>query len=111
MNEKVKLPREVCQALDEAKFIHPTSNYTIVARTFDEEWRTPETKILNSIDTDTIMQALVLGYEVENTAEEKVKNLYLKSALSSNICEKRYCDGIRDTLKAYGIKYDWMADE
>lgn len=106
MSEKVLLPKEVCDALDYAKRNYPSN--MIMQFTDNRTWGLTETIRLNDLTFDTVMQALVLGYEPELSAEEQIKNLYFKSKLSSDILEKRYSSGISDALRIHGIRYDWM---
>jgi hypothetical protein len=105
MTEKVKLPQYVCDVLDELK-----SEGTTKSRTFADYYhnrlneRFPELP-KHKIPTDTLMDALTLGYEPEASAEEQLKQLY---SMNLAMLEKNYCQGIIDTLKILGIKYDWM---
>lgn len=101
MSEKVKLPKEVCDALDYAKKHIP--NNLILKYTDRCDWRAPETIILNDLLFNTVMQALVLGYEPELSAEELTMQLWSKSGGYVK-------DGIRDALRIHGIRYVWMGD-
>jgi hypothetical protein len=115
MTEKVKLPKEVCDALDKAKkeFLG-YSFHQIVNRLIDENSAYKSIKFFNYYNTDTIYRALVLGYEPELSVEEQIKELY-KCPPTKNYedshrraHEKSYCGGMLDTLKILGIHYDWM---
>lgn len=109
MSEKVKLPKEVCKALDFVK--NSVLNSNIIRRNIERTW-SDKYHCLNEIDTDLLMQALVLGYESELTAEEQIKELYKHGAEGDDgiyhydIRQK----AILDTLKILGIHYDWMDD-
>jgi hypothetical protein len=114
MTEKVKLPKEVCDALDYAvnECAHKKPN--IVAITLSRNWHGTQKEffVLNKQDTEVIMRALVLGYEPELSAEEQIKELYNHGAKGDDgiyhydIRQK----AILDTLKILGIHYDWMDD-
>ena len=107
MTEKVKLPKDIYKALNIAREF--LNNAEIVSYTNLKYWNELETKVLNKATADTIMQALVLGYEAELSAEEQLKNLYMKYET-----ETLYCNGVQNgilvTLEILGIHYDWMDD-
>lgn len=103
MSEKVKLPKAVCDALDEIisnEFI-PSE---IVVRTFNAQWKEKIRLVLNSFDVEIIMRALVLGYEPEMTPEEQLK-FVLTKVHDKNI---DYKSGAWYALKVHGIKYEWL---
>ena len=113
MTEKVKLPKEVCDALDVVKELTPTwSNAGIIVQTCKKGWLSEELKILNDQDADIIASALVLGYEPEQTQSEKLEYLYQNAHL---LWEKRECFAYRqaivDTLHILEIHYDWKDAE
>jgi hypothetical protein len=58
---KVRLPKAVCDALD-LEFRN-WSNFEIILRTVNKKWVLPRHAALNTIDTDTLINALVLGWE------------------------------------------------
>lgn len=123
MSEKVKLPKSVCDALDEiqidikdkARIFHDISNgfYSIKYPAFYEKGL--KGLITNKILMFKIMQALVLGYEPESTKyfyreEQEIKALWDQQ---EKICD--YANGIREgikqTLSIIGIKYDWLDNQ
>ena len=59
-----------------------------------------DAKCLNKYSTFELAQILVLGYEVEETPEEKLLNFYNRK-LGENDC---MCDGIYETLQCLGIQ-------
>lgn len=105
--EKVKLPREVCDALDDVK--NSVGNKNIIRRNIERTWN-DKYHCLNEVNTDLLMRALVIGYEPELTAEEQTKACYFDIYSSDNHANKAYKEGIRDALKAHAIHYDWMDD-
>lgn len=113
MSEKVKLPKQVCDALDKLQYKY--SKCDILYRNMNSRW-VGEYEVINDIDEDLLMIALVLGYEPELSAEEQIKELYMrpptKGYENSNRREheKSYCGGMLDTLEILGIHYDWMED-
>lgn len=84
MSQKVKLPKEVCDALDFAK------------------------------KHDYLVKALIFGYEPEMTPEEQMKEAYLlnKDMEIKDVFEQGmqvgYSMGVRETLRIHGIHYDWL---
>lgn len=112
MTEKVKLPKEVCDALDSITTYAEDSE--IVHLVFTGACDTWDTQRLSKVTPNTIMRALVIGYEAEMTAEEQIKELYqdtlmMKSAsLTSSAIDEGYRMGIRDALRIHGIHYDWL---
>lgn len=111
MSEKVKLPKEVCDALD--KVMNPPFNYIsskIITNTVNQSWGF-EKNVLNTVSVELLMRALVLGYEAELTAKEQIKHLYKYTPFMRGQGEVlSYQKGIIDTLRVHGIKYDWMDD-
>jgi hypothetical protein len=109
MSEKVKLPKQVCDALDFAVNETEMTNTQIVKAVYHKAHAFDELEILNAQDSNEIMRALVLGYEPELSAEEKLKNLYMEYEI-----ETEYCNGVQNgiikTLEMLEIRYDWMED-
>lgn len=112
MSEKVKLPKDVCDALDYATK-HIPSNL-ILKYTDRCDWRAPETIILNDLSFDTVMQALVLGYEPALSPEEQSRKLFFETTSfrfkSTDDLLDAYRKGVVDAIKAHGINYSWMED-
>lgn len=108
MSEKVKLPKAVCDALDYAKENMHTYDYTIVSKIVNEGFVTEEVKILNKQKPSEIMRALVLGYEPEMTAEERIIRKFFDNSWKNSSEYRCYQIGIRDALRIHGIKYDWL---
>lgn len=112
MSEKVKLPKEVCYALDYVK--HQYDYLTILNRSHNGHWMEKSLRTLNDVKSDTLMKALVLGYEPELSVEEQIKELYNDPPVVGYgdiprlLKEKTYQKGIRDALRIHGIHYDWL---
>ncbi|WP_056683702.1 hypothetical protein [Cytobacillus solani] len=73
MTKKVTLPREVAEAIEMylGEFGKKTLLYTFCnPKTFG--W-TPKYSAFHKLDLDTLMSALVNGYEIEKSPEEKVR--------------------------------------
>ena len=111
MSEKVKLPKEVCDALDNAMTLSRNFDYTIAEMTRHGKWENKELQILNSQNVDVIMRALVLGYEPELSAEEQLKEKYFTDYEFGYMEQiEIYRHGVKDALKTHGIHYDWIRD-
>jgi hypothetical protein len=116
MNEKVKLPKDVCDALDLVQKVYEMSPASIVMDVLQKEHDYDDRiKVLNKQEAGIIMRALVLGYEPELSEEEKAKKLFF------DCNEKQFAGfdgpytivyrlGIIDGLRTHGIHYDWMED-
>lgn len=109
MTEKVKLPKDVCDALDyfqrNYKNCHSELIYLIVKQVpnkFDDNLL-----ILMDQNADTIMRALVLGYKPKETPEEKIYKRYM-NGFSATHCREVFRAGIREALQIHGIHYDWL---
>lgn len=87
MSEKVKLPKEVCEALNFLK------------------------------KNNQLKNVLIFGYEPELTAEEQIRKLYTIPPTKGYENQKRadheksYCGGIVDTLHILGVHYAWMEED
>ncbi|MGN7387782.1 hypothetical protein [Sporosarcina sp. SAFN-015] len=124
-NGKVKIPQKVMEAID--KLLggidgYHFTKYGILAHLDDakELAKFAELRVLNdyynSLEMDSqrhpneLMRALVNGYEVEKTPEEKVRDYYGK--INALIAEHRYSHdvgvrfGIEKTLDLLGIKIE-----
>lgn len=107
MNEKVRLPKAVCDALEDVRnHMFNYSHSAVVSKTLNKGWERHELKVLNSQNADVIMCALVLGYEPELTPEEQLK-LIITKVHDKNI-DFKY--GAWYALKAHGIQYDWLEE-
>jgi hypothetical protein len=112
MSEKVKLSKNVCDALNQAKGY----NIEIIkVLTTWEDKRTfyPFFEPLLGCDVETIRKALEVGYESELTAEEQMKIDYFATIESPNFDygDKVGCVmGVRNALRIHGIYYDWLED-
>lgn len=105
MTEKVKLPKEVCDALDLAR--KHTSDAYIIARICNEDGFYIS-RLLIEQDPDLIMKALVLGYEPEMTAEDQIKEVYFSELGNDSFYDSGKKYGIQKSLRIHGIKYDWL---
>lgn len=107
--DRVQLPKEVCLALDELR--ESLSNAEIIRYIFlahpDQAIRTL-CEYLEKVDSDLIIKALVLGYEPELTAEERIKALFKNPPIANTSLHEIYQYAIRDTLRIHGISYDWL---
>lgn len=124
---KVKLTQEQARALESAKKIHgnhrPDAVVDIVISQHcrDERWGEGY-ESLNDLTTADLARALLIGYEVEQTAEEKVLVAYEAAERMLNAesrkDEKSYesgfwwgkINGMKSVLDAYGIKVKGIND-
>jgi len=109
---RVTLPREVAEALDSLRR-QGGGNYEIVAAFIKRRKEIPEIKTLadafelNKISFDDILNALVNGYEIEKSPEDKVREYY-ESLDKRPLCSEAYgwheAKAIKKTLDFLEIK-------
>jgi hypothetical protein len=118
MSEKVTLPREVAEAIDAAREAGKGDNRLIqVACSAERILYDYDRAIYEWCRDDNLIRfvgALVNGYEVEQTPEDKVRELYQSVEIAldrifdpkdrEQIRLSGYQDGITDTLDVLGIK-------
>lgn len=118
MSEKVKLPREVAEALDELrlKSIYPIRVAMDII--YGDECGGDQVAIKQFCESDRsrrveyIACALVNGYEVEETPEDKVKFLFQKhlenqqTSFGDTRESKTICTTIHFVLDTLNIKID-----
>jgi len=108
--ERVKLPREVAEALDDVKYM---GLHNIIEQVVNMHAYEVVTSQLSDIrhhfraDWRLLAEALVNGYEVEETPEEKVRKLFDGSYPGM---DAQYRAGIRHTLDALGISMKGVND-
>lgn len=112
MSQKVKLPKAVCDALEDVRnHMFNYSHSAVVSKTLNKGWERHELKVLNGQNADVIMCALVLGYEPEMTPEEQIKEFYSTEFPEGTIDENgAFRMAIRETLRIHGIHYDWLEE-
>lgn len=109
MTEKVKLPKDVCDALNLMTEFYKYPESKIVSYIFRKSFDVDLDErllCLNEQDADAIMRALVLGYEPELTPEERIKERYKNGFRGDS--QGIFRAGIREALQIHGIKYDWL---
>ena len=110
---KVTIPREVAEAIEYAKSVH-TSLTNILNDVFNCGG-SEDSKILPLVEyfggnEELLMSALVNGYEIEQTPEERLRDIFIGAAndrLSARSDGEYYVgmmDGIRTALNTLGIK-------
>ncbi|MDQ0174458.1 hypothetical protein [Bacillus chungangensis] len=75
----------------------------------------PSLMPLNKIDLQTLMAAMVNGYEIEKTPEEKLlayyKNMWMCEDDSGTMYSLGVCEGIRNTLEILGITVEGISTQ
>jgi len=109
MTNKVTLPREVVEALD---YLRGKGNSAFVivcmAGGTSDEHDSPQKRIVQEFvardfkNCGILMEALVNGYTVEQTPEEKVREYYESYGGSPSANERK--QAVVDTLDLLGIK-------
>jgi hypothetical protein len=118
-SNKVKLPKEVAEAIDYAREGMNWSHANILVRSVRGDWESSEMQPLRDFcRTDNfyliLAQALVNGYEVEQTPEDKVREYYesLKSEEGKDWTASNYqkaCATV-DILNLLNIKIKGVND-
>jgi len=111
--DKIILTKRQAVALEKAlenNFTKENVLKTHASIQFEErgQWKGDNYKYLNEISLEGMAIALYVGYEVEETPEEKVlKKLKYVSSEEADFTTEYYCgfmDGIVSVLLAYGIQ-------
>lgn len=109
--EKVKVTKEVAEAIEALRKQGDSDEEILrVLADPDDGWATPKTEILNDIPFITVVKAVVIGYEVEETPEEKISKYYYEAlersnSQYSNVRHVAYGDmrAVKYTLDTLGI--------
>lgn len=114
--DKVKLPNEVAEALRHAKFNLEWTDGNILAKCVRGDWDLESMQVLNEFckkDDNKLLiaNAIVNGYEVEQTPEDKVKEYYLN--VHENLVNPNgyygnevRCEAVRHVLDLLNIKIE-----
>jgi hypothetical protein len=97
--ELITVSKNVAEALDKVKEDHVNNFERIVEYHMDKfpEW-SYELTPLNSLSLDSMIRALYIGYEIEKTPEEKVKELYGSYHVGA-MSGERYDEGAQDAIE------------
>jgi hypothetical protein len=114
MSEKVLLPREVAEAIENVRKRLGLSDEVILYKTYINGWEAEWTEVLNANGDGNkaflIAKALVNGYEIEETPEEKLRQYYsnvneeFNELLGSDSRLYGVLEGIENTLDILGIE-------
>jgi hypothetical protein len=113
--EKVKLPKEVAEAIEKMLREGIVASDIVFDHVLllhrNQAW--PRFPQLNQISTDMLIRALYLGYEIKETPEDKVRKqfAYLASPNTGQCIEdaalkSAEADGIKFALNTLGIKIE-----
>lgn len=94
--EKVKVSREVAEAIERLRK-NGHDNNSFIEGHVKYGYELDENKCLNELDTETLARALLIGYEVEETPQERLKEYYDKTSVVERIV-------IAETLEILNIK-------
>jgi hypothetical protein len=118
--ELMTVSKEVAEALEKVKEDQKNNFARIVEYHVEEspEWSS-ELAPLNSLSLDSMIRALYIGYEVEKTPEEKIKELFDSygpqltgfRAGHHEPDDERVQMGIKLTLDKLGMKVEGINDD
>jgi hypothetical protein len=108
MDEKIKLPKKVAKDIEFIKsFAKWTDREIIAAKAKEDAPFNGAYSGLNECDFDTLLRALVNGYEVEKTPEEEVRELYRGYIEAGHQSEAA---AIRAAFIRYGVRIEGVND-
>ncbi len=105
-NEKVTLPREVAEALTECERNYISADITLIFHA--QNGLIGKYAPLQTLTISELASALINGYEVEKSPEEKVREYYVKT--NEAVADTQQAAflgerlGIKSTLDLLGIK-------
>ncbi|MBA9027586.1 hypothetical protein [Peribacillus huizhouensis] len=119
-NETITLPKDVATAVEELRKDGFNNSGIIIAIVFEEAFEHKDLETVRSYYhsyPDDILTALVNGYQVEKSGEEKVREYYERYA-ACKFTDGSYCDGYEDgvsaavvrTLDLLGIKIEGVGE-
>jgi hypothetical protein len=101
-NAKVKLPRNIAEALERAK-TNGGAEHVISVLFSETNYYTGEAVVaLNGYDKMTLVSALVNGYELERTAAEKLRDYWRK--LDDECYENDWQAQFAATYEIHGVR-------
>jgi hypothetical protein len=102
--EKVKITKEQAKAIEYQLNVDSKSNL-VWSRLDPHVTFYSECSVLNKMDPDLLIEALYIGYEVEQTPKEKVREFYYKNSAFPEIAHV-----IRETVNMLGHKIEGVND-
>lgn len=110
--EKIKLTRKQAKAIEALigeSHLESAISLTLYKFREQKKWNREELLSLNELSYEQILQALYVGYEVEETKEERLFTLFKEVEEKSMLGDEDnyfygYCSGIKETLKILKIK-------
>lgn len=115
MSNKIILPKDVCDALDNMLSESPYKSrpdYVIRDLYKSDGLYIMYPALYNVPSLLDLMQALVLGYIPELTMSEKMYILFEEPKVTNRYDYlEAYRKGMLDTLDTLGIEYDWTKDD
>ena len=111
MSEKVKLPKELCDVFDMVlKCEIPTLPSDLFLEIATGAGTPKMYLAIKNIGNETIMRALVLGYEPEIPQPERELKELVQNTFNGekDLYDMGYRYGAWDALRIHGIKYDWL---
>lgn len=112
MTKKVTLPREVAEAIE--MYLTEFDKRALLHTFCDPKTKgwTPRYSVFHNVNLDTLMSALVNGFEIEQSPEEKVREYYeaneqMEDWIGQDGHDARLTlDVIEQTLDLLGIKIE-----
>jgi hypothetical protein len=110
----ITLKKHIAGAIDSVMMNNSKEEIIVEHANGNNEW-TGEWSPLNALSLDSLIRAVYIGYEVEKTPEEKVKELYDNYGPNSQghqvNMDERVQMGIKLALKSIGMKVEGITDD
>jgi hypothetical protein len=113
---KVTVTQAVADAIESALANQNGEKAMVVSRHTGFRWCAPEHQILNAISLDTLVRALYIGYDVEETAHDRIRDTYKRrlaegtfAHIDRTLVSSRslaFADGIKFALNELGVKIE-----
>lgn len=118
MTEKLKVSREVADAIEYIKTLNSIEDILANHSIDDDVW-VREAKVVNDLSLTELATALIVGYEVRMTPHEVIKADYENALKHRNTTHNDYkerffdgyLEGVENTLAALNIKIKGVNDK
>jgi hypothetical protein len=107
---KVQLPRNIAEALESAK-TNGGAEHVIYVLFSETNYYTGDAVVaLNDFDKMTLVSALVNGYKVAESPEDRLRRCYESHKRSNFASDVRFAEGMERTLEIMGAEYPELAE-
>lgn len=101
--DKVVLTKEQAEAIENIKEVYSDYTFIIKSHVEDSDGWFGKSEPLNDLNLDSLIRALYIGYEVEQTREEKLVQEYWQHKQKDVTAWGYYADGIKAAIDILDI--------